>query len=385
MSISELMASFDKLVRHNDKSITFEINNVDVSVVNSLRRLIFTHIPSVGFYFNIKDHFVENDMTFIKNDSPLHNEFLAHRLSLIPLNFSHDEIENWIDDEYKFVLKKDLTSNESIQDVTTEDFDIYKQGTKMPVSFVRRILPSNKITKDYILITKLRPENNQNKAIHVELIPKKGIGIECICWGTISTCTYFNTVDEVEASDVLKKLLQKDGSNTKSIANTFENTDRYRYYKKNKFNEPNSFTMTIESECALSPELIFQQAMDICIKMLHELVLEFSNDLTTVIKIESIGEISNFYLITTQGHTHTIGNLLQSLLVNKFVRDKQELLYIGYSVPHPLENTFILKIKFKNDTSIKEVREFMIKSLNVIIDDLDNLSSTFSEFHKIKN
>lgn len=373
------MSSFTNLVR-DEKVITFDINDIDVSLVNSLRRLVFTHIQSIGFYFKLKDHFVENDMTFIKNDSPLHNEFLAHRLSLIPLHFSEEEIQNWTDGDYKFVLKKELTSSDQSTDVTTEHFEIYdKNGKQLPRSFVQRILPFNKITKEYILLTKMRPENNTKKMVHVELIAKKGVAIDCACWGTVSTCTYFNTIDEKDASKALKKLVTNEPTD-KAVTANFNTLQKYRHFKKNEFDEPNAFTMTIESECALKSEVLFVQAIKIFINMLEEVTTEFENTLSDTLKIEQIGEISNFYLITVNGHTHTIGNPIQAILLNKYVRDTKILEYIGYSVPHPLENTFILKIKFTNDTSIKEVGEFMIRSIREIVDELNKTMSTFEEF-----
>ena len=246
------MARFYDLTKNNDKSITFKIKDIDVSVVNSIRRLISTDIPNVGFYFKIKDHFVENDMKFIENKSPLHNEFMAHRLSLIPLNFTEQEIETWNKDDYKFVLKKELTSNQDIQDVTTEHFTIIdKDGLELPRSFVKRILPPNDITKDYILITKLRPENNEKKSVHIEAYATKGIGIDCVCWSVASTNVYFNTIDEEAADNALKKLLKNVATEKKkSVSAEFKSLQRYRYFMKNEFGEHRTHLCRYSGRCA---------------------------------------------------------------------------------------------------------------------------------------
>ena len=58
----------------------------------------------------------------------------------------------------------------------------------------------------------------------------------------------------------------------------------------------------------------------------------------------------------------TLGNLLQSLMHNHYIRNKKPtannhiLSYIGYYCPHPLEETMILQISFDDDeTEIKEI------------------------------
>jgi DNA-directed RNA polymerase subunit L len=301
---------------------------------------------------------------------------------LIPLHFTEEEIAKWDREDYKFVLKKELTSNQEIQDVTTEDFSIFdKDGKELPKSFVKRILPPNEITKDYILITKLRPENNEKKSVHIEAYATKGIAIDCACWGVVSTCVYFNTIDEEAADTALKKLLKNvPAEKKKSVTAEFNTLQKYRYFMKNEYNEPSSFTMTVESECAMSSKFIFHKAGQICIEKLNTVIEQFRNPKEKTIIIDNIGEIANYYAVTIKGYTHTIGNLLQSLILNKYIRDKKVLEYIGYSVPHPLENTFLIKIKFINDTSMNELREFMINAISEIVQDLESYMKEFEEF-----
>ena len=57
-----------------------EINGLDKSFINSIRRVLLSSIPSIAFRTdNISDIIIE------KNNTSLHNEFLSHRISLIPL------------------------------------------------------------------------------------------------------------------------------------------------------------------------------------------------------------------------------------------------------------------------------------------------------------
>lgn len=60
----------------SEASIDFEVHNVDVSVVNSLRRVMWAEVPTLAI-----------DLVDIEiNSTPLHDEFLAHRLGLLPID-----------------------------------------------------------------------------------------------------------------------------------------------------------------------------------------------------------------------------------------------------------------------------------------------------------
>ena len=67
-------------------AIHFTINDISVPLANSIRRTILSDIPSVSF----DDTWIDDDdarsIRIVKNTSGLHNEFLSHRLSLIPIN-----------------------------------------------------------------------------------------------------------------------------------------------------------------------------------------------------------------------------------------------------------------------------------------------------------
>jgi len=64
-----------KILELSKYSIKFELYNCDLSIANALRRIMISEIPTMAI-----------DLVEIKqNTSALHDEFLAHRLGLIPL------------------------------------------------------------------------------------------------------------------------------------------------------------------------------------------------------------------------------------------------------------------------------------------------------------
>jgi DNA-directed RNA polymerase subunit L/DNA-directed RNA polymerase alpha subunit len=377
------------------KKLSIDINDVDVSFVNSIRRTIFTHIPNVGFYFKLDEHYVTSNTTIMVNDSPIHNEFLSHRLSLIPLHLTVDDIVNWTDTQYKFVLKAENTSAE-IMNVTTEHFTIYDdQGELLPTKKVREIFPMNPITKQFILITKLHPgSNDKPKKIHIELIATKGTAKDCICWSTISQCTYFNKVDEDLVAKRLEEYIEVEKENGKrtieDITNEFNTLERLRCFHKNRYDEPNAFTFLLESECMLTPEYIFFKAGRILIEQLEALSVEMAkDDESDVVSIFSAPEVNNFYTISVKGHTHTIANLLQSNILNMGIRDddknnkdllEYKLVYVGYNVPHPLEEMFQIKFKFDQDTSRRKMIEFFLLCLIRIKGELIQIMRAWVEY-----
>ena len=105
----------------------------------------------------------ESDIKIIKNTSALHNEFLAHRLSLLPIHYDYSKLDDFDPDKYLFVIKKQNNTNR-MMDVTTEHIEV-KDITKDPPTimsdqFRESLFPRNSITKDFILINKLKPSKS---------------------------------------------------------------------------------------------------------------------------------------------------------------------------------------------------------------------------------
>ena len=92
MNIDVRNVDYSKIVSTEISKVELVLDDVPVSLTNAIRRIILSEIPNVAFY--------EKDIKIIENKSELHNEFIAHRTSLLPI---------YRDRQFKIVSKIILT------------------------------------------------------------------------------------------------------------------------------------------------------------------------------------------------------------------------------------------------------------------------------------
>ena len=77
MNIEIAEVNYSKIIPTEITDTRFILHDVPVSLSNSLRRTLESRIPNIGIY--------EKDVKVIENTTALHDEFMAHRTSLIPI------------------------------------------------------------------------------------------------------------------------------------------------------------------------------------------------------------------------------------------------------------------------------------------------------------
>lgn len=375
------MFEFD-IINSDELKAKFVLRDIDLSVVNALRRVIISEIPNVAFYFDPND-ITRKDIKVYKNTCALHNEFLSHRISLLPLCYSANEIATFDPSNYIFKLKK-KNSGADIVSVTTRDIQIYdKDGHLYPRQFHEKILPKNKITGDYILITKLKPNLyniDEGEEIDIECKASKNTAITHARWSPVSQCSFINVRDDERAQKGFEEKIAKLGPVTEDererLKKQFYTMEADRYFKQNKYDEPSEFEFTLESECSMTPIELFKQAFSVLIDKFENLQVNLRKKNNVVIR--KVGNIKNFYEIELKDETYTLLNVLQSMIYNyNFRGEKHNILeFIGYYNPHPLETKMILKIKFTSDafednSSESDLIKFLIHHSKLIIKELE--------------
>ena len=185
---------FDKIV--NDKTyLTFQIINTHVSYVNTLRRIIISEVSSVGFRAEILKDGSTSDVTIEKNNTPMSNEMLAHRIGLIPV---HGNPSSWESDKYVFKCNVENDSNDFI-DVKVSDIDVFekKDDELIKVPNVKFFHP-NAITHDTALLAVLKPKVANGTPDQLAFTAKAtlGIGRENARFNPTCQCAYSYTRDE---------------------------------------------------------------------------------------------------------------------------------------------------------------------------------------------
>jgi DNA-directed RNA polymerase subunit L len=373
-------------INEHGNHVEFEITGVDLSIVNSLRRIILAEIPNVALAFDqLSDK--NPDINFHVNNGALHNEYLGHRLSLVPFCFSEKEIETFDKEKYNFKIHVKNKTTEVVS-VTTKDIEIFDDaGNKYPLELHKRVFPANPITKSHILITKLRPNlyNADNgEELHVEFKISKNIAKVHSRWCPVSSCSLYNKIDPVKCDEAIAIRIAEaeaaQGSKlTKAqidkVTKKFDSLEKFKCFVTNEYGEANSFHFQIESECALQPKAIFTKAFDVLNEKLELFIDNLQNQ---SIPIHAVHENQHFYEVVVENEDYTLLNLLQSMIYNikKRQSSQTDLEYIGYYQPHPLDNKMILKLKFKADV---DVSRFLITSSLRIIDTLQQCKKEWQQ------
>ncbi|KAI9482319.1 RNA polymerase II subunit 3 [Coemansia sp. RSA 989] len=155
-------------IRSLDKtSVDFVLSNTQLSVANSLRRAMIAEVPTMAIDL----------VQFMENTTVLADEFLAHRLGLVPL-VSHNV------DQFKYT--RDCTCAEYCKDCSVE-FTLHVKCTEpgTRVVYSSELISSNKdvvpVSDDDsrgIILLKMR----KGQEINLHCVAKKGVAKEHAKW-----------------------------------------------------------------------------------------------------------------------------------------------------------------------------------------------------------
>ena len=306
-------------------SLKFTIKNIDNSLANGIRRTMLTDIPIVGFD--------TKNIDIQENTSALHNQFISHRLSLVPIclkNMSTLNIGSRWDISsglrvYEFIRPgsiptfqiscennkqtrgkyindrpKDIENN-SIILVTSEDItfktDSSEYHNDSSGDQIRKYFSQDIISKfnnhklglsgnDFILLDKLKLDSEGiGEKLKVYLTPNIDTAKTNASFSPVGTISYSfveedeSIIDEVfeyKINDINKERENKSlapltKEETDSIRNEFYSLDSQRVVKVDEHGVPNEFEMEIESTGAIAPSYLLKYTLEILYHKLSDI------------------------------------------------------------------------------------------------------------------
>lgn len=365
---------FTDLKKTDYRTSTFTLSPIHVTYANTLRRLILTGVETVAFRSDMTSTGSTTDVLVKKNDTPMTNEMLADRIGLIPIHIT--EPNTWNSDQYIFHLNVSGKSDHTTY-VTASDFVIKKivplmdekdsnsdnnGDEKNEIVSTAEFFPKHHLTGQTCLIATLQPGSGTNQQ-HIEITAKasKGTGREHARFCPVSQCSYEYTQDNDPQR--IEEMFQKWLVNAKKISNIDKASERYqelqrefntmqikRCYKVDDKNEPYSFDFTVESLGILTVEYIVERACEVGQNMCSRYINMDTGNVPPEVTITSANCKLIGFDFLVRGHDHTLGNLLQTWLVQNLIEGNAEpkITYAGYSVPHPLRDEMILRIGVEN-------------------------------------
>jgi len=356
------------IISEDERTYQFTLSPIQVSYANTLRRLILTGVETIAFRSDMTSTGSTTDVEVKQNDTPMTNEMLADRIGLLPLCIP-DPLQ-WKEDRYLFVLNatgnKDNMTHVTASDFVVKEFistedskeEYEKQEKKEVIVQSAPFFPPNPRTGQTCLIATLpRVVGSAPQGIHIVAKATKGTGREHARFSPVSQCSYEYTLDtnpvrqETMFTQWLasaKKIgaLEEDSERYKELKREFNTMQIKRCFQINEKGEPYSFDFTIETVGCLTVPYIVKRACEVGENMCSRYVNLQQGDVPPEITISSSDSRIIGYDFLVRGHDHTLGNLLQTWLVEHHIEGTAEpkITYAGYCVPHPLRDEMVLRI-----------------------------------------
>ena len=315
----DISISYPENGKSEKNSIIFDIHGnkeqgLNKSIINSIRRVLLSSIPSVAFRTEMKN----TDLKMVKNTSPLHNEYIIHRISMIPLYINPEKYKR----NLLFKLKVKEDPGKSVTKVTSQDFKIYplKEGyennddeidlnkfseVEIPEDEKNKIFRPFK-GKYFCDITELK-ESKSDTHHEIELygVPRVSYAYEDAKWQAVSMATYSFKRDKEQFNKILNEKIKIENISEEEkydFGKSLFISESERYFHRDKSCEPYWYEFKIDSVHHFNSKELFIKANELLIQQLEL----FKNDLKNIsnkedsrMSIEKIEE--NIYTLFVYG------------------------------------------------------------------------------------
>ena len=370
-------------IENNDDILKFELTNVNVSIANSLRRIILSEIPCVVF----KTAPYEESKAHIEiNTTRMNNELIKQRLSCIPIHIKNPNID--IND---LILEVDETNDtDAIKIITTEDFKIKSKssGKYINKEETNKIFPPNKITNNYIDFVRLMPKttisNGEQLKLTCEFIISNAK--DDSMFNVVSNCCYGFTKDERKVKDERAKLeeqLNDKYLDNKSKINQelkdFDLLKSQRYFKMDDEGLPNSFDFVIETIGIYTNYELIDNACKVLIEKLNNVNNKITSNISLI--TQSNVTIPYCYDILLENEDYTIGKIIEYVFYEYYYKNNI-CSFVGFIKQHPHIDESIIRVAFYKNVDITAILDYFNESVNKLIKIYNKINKEFSGSNK---
>lgn len=349
--------------------LEFDIKNIDVSYVNSLRRVLLTEITTPVFKgFPHSD----NNIDIKTNKTDFHNEYLKHRIENIPICLKNRTKIDALCKNYRYKLDVVNKTSEKIY-VTTDDLKLYKisndeinEQNFLPVEIIDK-------NKYHIPICVLKPKisvNDEPQELSLDIGICKGKPKDNSSWSIVSKSCFYNIKDEDKISKIKKEL---DLNEFKS--RDFDILDSQRHFIKN------SFHFILETvHVNISPMTIINEAFTYLINKFNEYLIKL--DETEIIQdhliitndkdiLYYIIKTDNGYKLRLENECYTLGNIIKhQLSINENIH------IVSFNKNHDHDSYSFVNIILQDETY--DIKLALSECFQNIIDIYTDLSKQMS-------
>ena len=283
-----------EILELTDKEIKFTLDNCDLSVANALRRIMIAEVPTMAV----------DKVLMTQNKSVLFDEFITHRLGLVPLRSEGVHQYKYVREcscpssceQCSFTFQLDVKARDEPLAVTTKDLQSHTASTShndvRPVSPRDSELTDPNLYDTSVLLARLVPDQE----LKLQGFAQKGIGKLHAKWSPVTSVKLqhepdilINHIKMAELTEEEKKgfvkscptgvySFENQRVEIKDIMNcTFCNECFYyaeEEIKKKQLvtiqEKPNRFTITVETTGALPPERVVTDALQVLLNKLTE-------------------------------------------------------------------------------------------------------------------
>lgn len=349
-----------------ENHLEFDFKQIDLSLVNALRRIILTEIESLvirGFPHN------ENLIEITKNNTKYNNEYLKHRLSCIPITVSkQSQFKKMMND---FVLKVNLKNDTNDKmTLTTEHMKLYNNAGKL-VTYKGKLFlePHIPICYLYPRISQSDPYEEFSATIKFSL----GKAKEDACWNMVSKCLFFNKEDSDKNDTLVESIPDEEKTDFKLL-------DAQRNYL------PDEYTFVIESVGVYKNKEILNMACSILINHLEGFV-QHMGDVNIKAYVPNIpvegpyhiykkklADNDILYIIKLEHDDYTYGKLIEKYMYNKY---GSLFKFIAFKKEHPHDKHSLVQITFLENNSDESLKQKLLEVFNAIKIDLIHIQNEF--------